>query len=170
MSTHNSGWEPDPKKMGNWQAMFEPARRNGQPPGPPPAAGATDDAAEDGATAPDPREYHPWMLQRGRSRPAMMLELRRFERRSGLWQGWVLSYPSLQAVEYLGERMLSLDFGMRKFVLEGDGLSELTARLQQGIVLTVQEYSGDIWPERPTGPVITAIRRAGMENGVPPQP
>ena len=168
MSTHNSGWEPDPKKMGNWQAMFEPARRGGQPPEPPPAS-ADGGAREDGATAPDPREYHPWMLQRGRSRPAMMVELRRFEPRSGLWQGWVLSYPSLHAVEYMGERMLSLDFGLRKFVLEGDGLSELTARLQQGVVLAIQEYCEKVWPQRPAGPIVSAIRRAGMENGAPPQ-
>jgi hypothetical protein len=162
------GWEPDPRKMGNWRAMFE-TPRHGEPPGPP-TGSAEASTHEDNPAQIDPREYHPWMLQRGRSRPAMMLELRRYEPRSGLWQGWVLSYPSLHAVEYMGERMLSLDFGLRKFVLEGDGLSELTARLQQGVVLAIQEYCEKVWPHRPAGPVISAIRRMGMENGAPPQP
>jgi hypothetical protein len=168
MSTHN-GWEPDPKNVGHhWRDMFSQPRRDGQPPEPP-AASADSSAHDDGAAAPDPREYHPWMLQRGRPRPAMMLELRRYEPRSGLWQGWILSYPSLHAVEYMGERMLSLDFGLRKFVLEGEGLSELTARLQQGAVLAIQEYCETVWPHRPAGPVISAIRRMGMENGSSPQ-
>lgn len=164
----SQGWEPDPRKMGNWRAMFEPPRGS-EPPGPPPAA-AFDDATEDRPPQLDPRQYHPWTLQRGRTRPAMMLELRRFERRSGLWQGWVLSYPSLHAVEYMGERMLSLDFGPRKFVLEGDGLTELAARLQQGAVLAIQEYCEQVWPQHSAGPIISAIRRMGLENGVPPQP
>ncbi len=63
--------------------------------------------------------------------------------------------------------MLSLDFGLRKFVLEGDGLRELTERLQQGAVLAIQEYSKEVWARRPDGPFVASIRRAGSEGGAP---
>jgi len=136
--------------------MFEQSR--GAPPTP--LANATDDAPGEGAEAVDPREYRPWILQRGRSRPAMMLELRRYEPRSGLWQGWIMSYPSLHAVEYMGDRMLSLDFGARQFIVEGRGLAELIPHLQQGSAVAIHEYSSAVWPE-PTGPVIMSIRKPG---------
>ena len=53
----------------------------------------TDEAAM--ALALDAPEYKPWVLQRGRGRPAMMLHLRRFEPKSGLWCGWQIAYPHL---------------------------------------------------------------------------
>lgn len=164
MTDHNPhGWEPDPRKMGNWRAMFEQPRRDAQPPGspePPPAA--FDDAAMDsGGGDFDPQEYRPWILQRGRSRPSMMLGLRRFDARAGLWQGWGLPYPSLYAVEYMGDRMLNLDFGSRQFVIEGHGLMELARCIKQGTVAVIQEYAAPIWPHQPQGPVVTAIRRIG---------
>ena len=109
--------------------------------------------------------YRPWVLQRGQGRPAMMLDLRRYEPKSGFWSGWAIAYPQLAAVEYVGDKMLSLDFGLRKFVLEGDGLRELTERLQQGAVLAIQEYARDVWPRRPDGPFISTIRRVGPEAG-----
>ena len=56
---------------------------------------------------------------------------------------------------------------MRKFVVEGDGLRELTERLQQGAVLAIQEYCSAVWKQRPEGPFISSIRRAGMEAGTP---
>lgn len=164
MSTHNNGWEPDPGKMGNWRAMFDQPRgaAPGQPassPSPPPEAVPLDEAA-----LPDLTTYRPWLLQRGRSRPSLMLGLRRFEPRSGLWQGWGLSYPSLQAVEYMGDRMLSLDFGTRQFVIEGRGLDELARRIQEGSVLAVLEYAAPVWPTLPDGPAVTAIKRIAPET------
>jgi hypothetical protein len=119
------------------------------------------DVPEDEPLALDPGHYRPWVLQRGRSRPAMLLDLRRYEPRSGMWTGWALSYPSLVAAEYVGERMLSLDFGERQFMIEGDGLSDLMAQLQLGTVISVQEYSAAVWPNRPAGPHVTSIRRLG---------
>jgi len=113
----------------------------------------------------DTGEYHPWILQRGRSRPAIMLDLRRYEPRSALWCGWAVAYPQLVAVEYTGDRMVSLDFGGRVFMLEGRGLDELVRHLQQGTVLTVQEYAASLWPVRPSGPMVTAIRRAEPQEG-----
>lgn len=162
MSTHNGGWEPDPNKMGNWRAMFEPQReaapgRQASSPLPP-----TDDAPPDGgAEAHDLTVYRPWLLQRGRSRPSLMLGLRRFDARSGLWQGWGLSYPGLQAVEYVGHKMLCLDFGSRQFMLEGHGLDELARRIKEGSVLVILEYAPQVWPERPAGPFVASIRRIG---------
>ncbi|WBY08941.1 hypothetical protein PIB19_05960 [Sphingomonas sp. 7/4-4] len=164
MSTHGGGWEPDPNKTGNWRAMFEQPRgaAPGQPAAspPPPADAALDDTAP----SHDLTTYKPWLLQRGRSRPSLMLGLRRFEARSGLWQGWGLSYPSLQAVEYIGDRFVSFDFGTRQFVLEGRGLDELARRIAEGTVLVVLEYAAQVWATLPDGPVVTAIRRAGMET------
>ena len=157
MSTHNNGWEPDPNKMGNWRSMFEQSR--GATPGreasptPPP----DDTPLDDTAASHDLTSYKPWLLQRGRSRPSLMLGLRRFEARSGLWQGWGLSYPSLQAVEYIGDRMLSLDFGTRQFMLEGHGLDELERRLAEGTVVTIVEYAAQVWATKPDGPIVTAI-------------
>jgi hypothetical protein len=91
----------------------------------------------------------------------MMLHLRRYEPRSGLWTGWAMSYPTLAAVEYVGDSMLSLDFGCRQFVIQGNALDELVGFLQQGSVLSLYEHSDRIWPQRPDGPLISLIRRVG---------
>jgi hypothetical protein len=114
------------------------------------------------ALALDPQDYRPWILQRGRARPATMLHLRRFEARSGLWTGWQLSYPYLVAVEYTGDTLLSLDFGARQFVVTGRGLGELVGHLQTGNVLTVTEYNGELWRAQPEGASITAIKCLGQ--------
>lgn len=113
---------------GNWRDLFE---ERGRPAGgsaaPPPRV-----EPDDVELAPDLSVYRPWTLQRGSSRPALMLELRRYEPRSGLWSGWQLAYPTLVAAEYTGDRLLSLDFGTRQFVIEGRGLDELARHLQIG--------------------------------------
>lgn len=151
--------------MSDWRSKFEPRPQGASSVPPMPAR----ELAEDEALALDLTEYRPWVLQRGRGRPAMMLDLRRYEPKSGFWTGWAIAYPQLAAVEYVGDRMLSLDFGLRKFVLEGDGLRELTERLQQGAVLAIQEYSQEVWAHRPDGPFVSAIRRAGLEAGTQPR-
>lgn len=145
----------------HWQDMFERRSRGGgrSPTGAPPPMQR--DTPDDDPPGIDLADYRPWVLQRGRSRPTMLLDLRRFEPRSGMWTGWALSYPSLVAAEYVGERMLSLDFGMRQFMIEGDGLSELMAQLQLGTVISVLEYNATIWPHRSPGPLVASIRRLG---------
>lgn len=115
------------------------------------------------ALALDAPEYRPWVLQRGSGRAAMMLHLRRFEPKSGLWIGWQLAYPHLVAVEYTGDRMLSLDFGTRQFMIQGYGLGELAARLQQCSVLMVQEYAQSVWPARGDGGNISSIGKVGPQ-------
>ena len=94
-----------------------------------------------------------------------MLHLRRYDPKSGMWIGWQVSYHNLIAVEYVGDRLLSLDFGMRQFVIEGSGLDELVRNLQQGIVLCLQEYSSQLVPQRPTGPIIIKISKITNEEG-----
>lgn len=116
----------------------------------------TDEAAM--ALALDAAEYRPWILQRGRSRPAFMLHLRRFEAKSRLWMGWQVAYAHLVAVEYTGEKMLSLDFGSRQFVIEGSGLDELARHLQTGSVLMMQEFTASVWATRIGGPAIAAVK------------
>lgn len=149
---------------GKWTDMFEqqPGRGAGRSVGGPPAP-ELEEPAELDIRALDQADYKPWVLQRGRGRPTMLLHMRRFEPRSGMWQGWALSYPTLNAVEYVGPRMVALDFGTRHFVIEGDGLDDLVDRLQHGMVTVIQEYNATTWPARPPGPVITAIRRLGGE-------
>lgn len=160
MAHETDGWEPDPNKVGNWRALFEQPGRNGGGQVP-----MREEAPEyDAGPELDPASYKPWVLQRGQSRPTMMLGLRRYEPRSGLWIGWLLAWPQLIAVEYIGERMLSLDFGTRQFVLEGRGLDELARHLQQGSVVTVLEHTREIWPALPDGPVVSAIRKIGAVN------
>jgi hypothetical protein len=103
------------------------------------------------------------VLQRGRSRPAMMLHLRRFEPKSGLWMGWQLAYPHLVAVEYIGDKMLSLDFGGRQFMIQGNGLGELARHLQNGSVLMVQEYCDKAWAARGDGGLVNSIAKVGPQ-------
>lgn len=151
MTENPNGWEPDSRKMGNWRAMFEQPAQGSPPPGASsrttaPAQAPREDPPDEEAVARDLSNYRPWILQRGPSRPAMMLELRRYEARSGLWQGWGLSYPSLQALEYLSDRIISLDFGTRQIVVEGRGLDVLARHLQEGIVAVITEHSSQLWP------------------------
>jgi hypothetical protein len=161
------GWEPEPQKMGNWRAMFEP-ERGAQRAEPSPAASAEPPpgpAVEDETRQLDLSVYRPWILQRGRSRPAMMLEFRQYEPRSGLWSGWAIAYPHLVGLEYTGDRMLSLDFGTRHIVIEGVGLDELARHIQQGAVVAIHEHAPTVWPERPGGSVVSAIRRLNLSAG-----
>ncbi|MEA3015187.1 MAG: hypothetical protein QOD42_3732 [Sphingomonadales bacterium] len=142
--------------MSNWKDMFEEQRRerSGGATSPPPAPVEYEEQI-----APDLAHYQPWIIQRGRSRPALLLNLRKFDPRSGLLIGWQASYPYLVAADYVGERMLSLDFGSRQFIIQGNDLTELVRHLQQGTVLAIQEYSAQIWPTQPNGPVVTAISK-----------
>lgn len=156
------GWEPNPSRMGNWRAMFDQPR--GAAPTLAPALPPAEPERPVEVGGVDLTEYRPWIVQRGRARPAIMLELRRYEPRSRLWQGWIMAYPNLQAVEYLGDTMVALDFGVRQFVIKGEGLSELARQLQHGSVLAVQEYAQAVWPVRATGPVVTAIVKAGSNT------
>ena len=53
--------------------------------------------------------------------------------------------------------MVTLDFGLRQFVIEGVGLADLTRHLQQGTVLAIQEHSERIWPDATGNSVVTRI-------------
>jgi hypothetical protein len=148
--------------VGGYDDGFDPSQHDlrGEMPRPPlTPEEITDEAAM--ALALDEPEYKPWVLQRGRGRPAMMLHLRRFEPKSGLWIGWQLAYPHLVAVEYTGDTMLSLDFGARQFVIQGSGLDELVSRLQSCSVLMVQEYSARVWPYLEERKLVSEICRIG---------
>lgn len=153
---------------GRYDDGYDPAQR---PPGGemPREPLSPDDEIDEAALALalDAQEYRPWVLQRGRGRPAMMLHLRRYESKSGLWMGWQLAYPHLIAAEYVGDRMLSLDFGSRQFVIEGTGLDDLVRHLQLGSVLMVQEFAPAVWPFAGRELEVTAIRsvRSGGDVG-----
>ncbi len=161
-------WEPDPRKMGNWRAMFEQPRGSGpmprQPSVGPETPNSYDDASSDHAGEFDPAIYRPWILQRGRSRPAALIDLRWYDARAGMWMGCAMAYPQLVSVEYVGERMVNLDFGKRQFVLEGEGLIELVRRIQDGSVIAIQEHTTSIWPNQQKGPVINSIKRVGLST------
>ena len=116
------------------------------------------------ALALDTSEYRPWLLQRARTQPVLMLHLRRHDPKSGLWMGWELSYPHLVAVEYTGDKLLSLDFGSRQFMLEGAGLDELARHLQTGNVLMIQEYAARVWPGQLGGPRVSTIHKLNVNN------
>ena len=144
---------------GNWRDKFEQGHE-----GRPIPAALPPIEDEDVSIAPDPVVYRPWIIQRGRSRPALLLNLRKFDLRSGLLVGFQASYPYLVSADYVGERMLSLDFGRRQFVIQGSDLSELLRHLQQGTVLAIQEYSAQVWPQLPPGPVVTAIDKVERQS------
>lgn len=143
----------------SWTEMFEP-RGPRSVPGVPPVPAQTLSEDPEGPEL-DPVTYRPWIVQRGRSRAALLLHLRRYEERSGLWSGWALSYPHLVAVEYTGDQMLSLDFGTRQFMIQGTGLDELVRHLQAGSVLAIQEYSAKAWPTRDGPGLVRSIVRVG---------
>ena len=149
----------------HWTAMFEQSRHVGGAASPPAATAPARPApeADDIELAPDMTVYRPWILQRGRTSPAMMLDLRRYEPRSGMWSGWAMSYPHLVALEYTGDRLLSLDFGQRQFALEGVGLDELAHQIQRGTVLSVHQFSVEVWP-LVGGPCVAAIRQIGASK------
>lgn len=161
MSDSHKPWEPDPAKLGNWQAMFETRRAGSAPPPPASAAPTSPEAAFDDGELPslDLNEYKPWILQRGRGNPALMLAIRRYDHRAALWECCSTAYHALFSVDYLGDKVVGLDFGVRRFMLEGTGLDLLARYLQQGSVLKIVEYAPAIWPTRGEGPIITAIRR-----------
>lgn len=69
-----------------------------------------------------------------------------------------MSYAHLIAVEYIGDGLLSLDFGARHFVIEGIGLGELARHLQTVSVQTVVEFTPEAWSKRPEGAVIGSIQ------------
>lgn len=155
-----NSWEPDPRQVGkNWRDMFRDPQRDGQPPGhSAPLPAARDELPDEDGGALDLTEYKPWIIHRVRSRPALMLELRRYEPRSGLWSGWAMPYHSLHAIEYVGDRLLSLDWNARRFIIEGRGLDALARQIQQGIVETVLEYTPQVWAAQPVTPLVTTIR------------
>lgn len=161
------GWEPDPRKMGNWRSMFETpgngaqgdSGASGEARPPHPSA-----AFDDQEIAPDPLQYRPWILQRGGSRPNMMLDFRRFEPRSGMWSGWAISYPYLMGMEYTGDGMVSLDFGKSQVIIMGRDLTDLVRHTQQGSVLAVHEFAASVWPKRPNGPIVESIRQVGGDS------
>ncbi len=159
----------------NWREMFEQGR-NGNGRGvdrnmggvvPPVQQGgfapthapepSRDEPDDDGAPALDLSVYRPWTLQRGRGRPSMLLDLRRYEPKSDLWIGWQMAYPHLIAVEYIGDKMLSLDFGTRQFMIEGRGLDELARHLQQGSVVNVVEFNERVWSKHEKAPMVHKI-------------
>ncbi|WP_408591818.1 hypothetical protein [Novosphingobium sp.] len=143
---------PSPMPAFGYDDGHDPARQNATPLSP---QQITDEAAL--ALADDIQEYRPWILQRG-TRPLIMLHLRRFDAKAGHWIGWQVSYPHLVAVEYVGDRMLSLDFGTRHFVIEGSGLGELARHLQTASVQTVLEFAPDVWTAARADLLIRSIR------------
>ena len=157
-----NSWEPDPRQVGkNWRDLFRDPQRDGQPPGDsatPPTA--RDESPDEVGGAVDLMEYKPWIVQRVRSHPALMLELRRYEPRSGLWSGWIMPYHSMFGLDFTGDRLMSLDFGgTRQFVIEGRSLDVLARHIQSGIVTAIVEYQATVWPQRSSDGVVTAIRR-----------
>lgn len=143
--------------MANWQDMFEPRKTAMVGPVSTATSATTAAPTDEGVPAPDLQVYHPWILQRGRSRPAMFLDFRRFDPKSGLLMGCQMSYPMLMSIEYTGDKLLSLDFGQRKFMIEGVGLIDLARHLQQGIVLAVQEYAETIWRDKPSAGFVARV-------------
>ncbi|MCC2099400.1 MAG: hypothetical protein KDJ29_21090 [Hyphomicrobiales bacterium] len=113
---------------------------------------------DEAITAPDPAQYRAFLLQRGSGRPPLFIDLRRFDPRSGALIGTLMSYPQLTAVDYVDGHSAVLNFGLRQFRIEGQGLEELILRLHAGSVAAIQEYTAKLWPKPPlSGPVVRRI-------------
>lgn len=114
----------------------------------------------------DPKEYRAFIVQRGRSRLGLFLDVRSIDERSGVLTGTMLSYPQLVAVDYIDDHTILLDFGMRHVRIEGERLGELIARLHTGQVSVIQAYSEKIWgPKPPLGPLVRSITHLGLGQG-----
>lgn len=115
----------------------------------------------------DPTTYKAFIVQRGRARPSMFLDLRSFDVRSGVLQGTMLSYPQLLAVDYVDDHTLLLDFGMRHVRIEGERLAELLQRLHSASVSVIQAWSPKIWGDKePEGvPIVRSITHLGLGQG-----
>lgn len=157
MSDHDprQPWEPNPRAMGNWRAMFEQPRGAGPSPTQPVP---NDLGSEDAVSGVDLREYRPWIVQRARTRPVMMLELRRYDARAGLWRGWAFPYHCVVGIEFIGDRLLSLDLGARQFVIEGRGLDELARHIRLGSAESIVEHADRLWSKPESGGLVTAIK------------
>ena len=138
--------------------MFETRRGGIEQPPDQPAPTATETFDDADIPGIDTAEYRPWILQRGQPRGAMMLALRWFDGKMGQWHGAAIAYPSLYAIDTLGDHAIALDFGARHYVVEGKGLDVLARYLLQGSVLKIVEYNPQLWPDRGHGPFVTAIR------------
>lgn len=112
----------------------------------------------------DPTAYRACLLKRGAGRPALFIDFRSFDARSGALRGTMLSYPMLSAIDYVDDHTLLLDFGMRQIRIEGEKLGELIAHLHAGSVTAVQAYSPKIWGDQePVGvPVVRSITHIGL--------
>jgi hypothetical protein len=47
----------------------------------------------------------------------MLLDLRRYEPKSGMCNSWQMAYPHLTVAEYIGEKKLSLNFCINQFTI-----------------------------------------------------
>ena len=155
MSDPGKPWEPDSRKMGNWTEMFDGPSRGAPEPVPP---GSSAEPYDD-LTLNAREEYKPWSLQRGRSRPVMMVEFRRHEPRSGLWTCWALTYASLVSLEYTGDQLLSLAFGTCVVIVHGRGLDALARHVEEGAVMAVHEHAPSLWAAPSHGPTVSRIER-----------
>ena len=146
--------------MNNWRDMFDDKTAGG---GEAPKGSDRDDTLP---PMPDPADYKPFYVQRGPGRPAMFLDLRRFDPRGGNLVGTMMSYPQLISIDYFDDRTIDLNFGLRNIRIEGSGLDELIRRLQTGSVLVIQQFSDRIWNTRPaTGPIVDNIVDMGLATG-----
>lgn len=142
-----------------WGDMFS------KPAAEPDTPSVKDEAQDDFDLLPavDPKNYRAFIVQRGRSRQGLFIDLRSFDERSGILKGTMLSYPQLVAVDYVDDHTVLLDFGMRHVRIEGERLSELIARLHTGQISVIQAYSEKIWGERPPlGPIVRSITHIGL--------
>lgn len=147
-----------------WGDMFtKPATEGAEVPS------AREEAQDDFDLLPgvDPKEYRAFMVQRGRSRQSLFVDLRTIDERSGALKGTMLSYPQLVAVDYVDDHTILLDFGMRHVRIEGERLGELIARLNTGQISVIQAYSEKIWGRTlPVGsPIVRSITHLGLGQG-----
>lgn len=147
-----------------WGDMFtKPATETAE------LSSARDEAQDDFDLVPgvDPKEYRAFMVQRGRSRQGLFVDLRTFDERSGALKGTMLSYPQLVAVDYVDDHTILLDFGMRHVRIEGERLGELIARLNTGQISVIQAYSEKIWGRTlpVDGPLVRSITHLGLGQG-----
>lgn len=147
-----------------WGDMFtKPAAETAE------LSSARDEAQDDFDLVPgvDPKEYRAFMVQRGRSRQGLFVDLRTFDELSGVLKGTMLSYPQLVAVDYVDDHTILLDFGMRHVRIEGERLGELIARLNTGQISVIQAYSEKIWGRTlpVDGPLVRSITYLGLGQG-----
>lgn len=125
---------------------------------PAPQPPAVDDLPAEVEPPADVGEYRAFITDRS-NRRQMTLEVRYFEPRVGIEEGYLMALPQFVQAHFIGMDHVILHFTHAVFEIEGRGVRQVVELLKQGTLHTLQEWNAKRWPEPASDqPKITRIR------------